>query len=257
MKKKAWSSVAGGDLVAALQRLLVELGDDAGEALAALRSDDKVLLKRVGHLMREKGLPDFVSHDKAKEIMGVRYITLGDAYEAGATVVNYNYKISDLGPVDVVPFSEVVLDRIKETHVLVACPSVSIMTMVHPSFLTIAHEICDTPPLRESPLMKYWLFRQGPGAEEYVVYGSIKPHPAHMVYANVAHRAVFKTGHLLGMPKRHPAGQAPDTSRYAFNMQLAGGPGGGAMDMQVVLRDRADNGPFYLSAYCTTTPGQF
>jgi len=117
-----WTEVPAGDLNGAIQRLQKEFGDHADEIVRRINIDP-MFVNHLGRFMRNGGYTDVTSKDDARRIMGENFFGVGEAikrFDIGPTR-------QQLAVLEKVPFSESVLRKSKNTHILVAVFPLSIL----------------------------------------------------------------------------------------------------------------------------------
>ncbi|HUD04342.1 MAG TPA: hypothetical protein VMR73_02500 [Candidatus Paceibacterota bacterium] len=119
---KNWTQVPAGELNAANQRLWVAIGDNAEEVTTRINTDP-AFVTNIARLMVNGGYEPSTSQKASREIMGTNFFGIEEAIKH----FGVNPSKQQLAALAEVPFSEEVLTSHKDTHILVAVFSLSIL----------------------------------------------------------------------------------------------------------------------------------
>lgn len=125
-----WTEIPAGELHAAEQRLRVALGEDAGKVIDKINKDSLfayLIAEKIVEMMKEFPDKQLTSLNtqwlRAREIMGKNFFGVEEAIKH----FGVNPTCEQLTVLSEIPFSKVVLEQCKDTHVLVAVFPLSII----------------------------------------------------------------------------------------------------------------------------------
>jgi hypothetical protein len=117
-----WTEISAGDLNTAEQRIGVALGNKAGSVISRI-STDPVFVKNVTGFMTKGGIEPSMNQKRAREIMGDNFFGIEDA----VTHLHVNPSRFEIACLKKIPTTDEQLEEVKETHVLAAVFSNSIL----------------------------------------------------------------------------------------------------------------------------------
>ena len=117
-----WTDVSAGTINAATQRFWVALGDEA-DLVANRMKNDSDFVSQVALFARNGGFQSSTSQKCARDIMGRNFFGIEEAIR----YFGVNPKKTELATLSEVPFTEEVLESVKDTHVLVVVFPMSIL----------------------------------------------------------------------------------------------------------------------------------
>ncbi len=128
-----WSEVKGGDLVAAMQRLLGAMGPHASDVVGRIKSDPD-FVKFFARKMVNGDFDRPTPTDRAMQIMGSNFFGVAHVHlNFGSLVTNENgivlFPKNAMAYIESIPWSEHTLRACRNSHVLIATCRVSIRDM--------------------------------------------------------------------------------------------------------------------------------
>ncbi len=120
---KTWTEVPAGTLNAATQRFWVALGNNA-ETVANQINTKPGFVDKLARFAEEHCVSEPLNWDRAREIMGKNFFGVEEAVKHFG--INPKGKLAGLCDI---PWSEEVLESVKDTHILVAVFPLSILAM--------------------------------------------------------------------------------------------------------------------------------
>ena len=130
---KTWKQVGPGELLGALERLLVALGPDAGLAVDKINRNSNCAFETAEFIVNWKPV-DKVDKNRAslntqwlraREIMGKNFFGVDEAFK----YFDINPSVRQLADLAEIRFSEAELEACKDTHILVATFPLSILDL--------------------------------------------------------------------------------------------------------------------------------
>jgi hypothetical protein len=119
-----WTETGAGKINAAEQRFWVACGGSA-DVVAERMTNAPVFLDNMAQFAIRGGPQPTMGVQRAREIMGANVFGV----EEGTQHMNVKFRRFELAGFAEVPWADEELEEVKETHVLVAVPSISIATM--------------------------------------------------------------------------------------------------------------------------------
>jgi hypothetical protein len=119
-----WTQLLAGNVNAAFTRIMSAFGENAGTIIDSVIADEQVA-SRMANLLMNKGYEPTASHTKAREIMGTNFFGIEEAQKHFGLTLSKR----QIAYMAEVPFSEGTLKRDKDTHILVAYPRYSIVSV--------------------------------------------------------------------------------------------------------------------------------
>lgn len=122
--KTSWTDLPAGKVNAGFQRIMGAFGDNAGAIIDSVIADEQVA-SRMANLLMNNGYELTASQAKAREIMRKNFFGIEEAQKHFGLTLSKR----QLAYTAEVPFSEETLQRDKDTHILVAYPRYSIVSV--------------------------------------------------------------------------------------------------------------------------------
>jgi hypothetical protein len=119
-----WTEIPAGQVNGAFQRIMVAFGDRANSIVERINADEAVAT-RVATLCYHNGYEPSVSQAKAREIMGKNFFGIEEAQKHFGVI----FSKRQLAYMAEIPFSEEVLNKYKDTHILVAYAPMAIVAV--------------------------------------------------------------------------------------------------------------------------------
>lgn len=119
-----WTQVLAGKVNAAFTRIMSAFGENASAIIERIIADEQVA-SRMANLLMNNGYELLSSQAKAREIMGKNFFGIEEAQKHFGLTLSKR----QIAYMAEVPFSEETLQRDKDTHILVAYPRYSIVSV--------------------------------------------------------------------------------------------------------------------------------
>lgn len=122
--KTNWTDLPAGKVNAGFQRIMGAFGENAGTIIDSVIADEQVA-GRMANLLMNNGYELSSSQAKAREIMGKNFFGIEEAQKHFSLILSKR----QIAYMAEVPLSEETLQRDKDTHILVAYPRYSIVSV--------------------------------------------------------------------------------------------------------------------------------